>query len=547
MSPLSNAEHKAEEATKLEAFPLQLFDVRRTVKEVLDLFGRNNIFSEYTVHNFSHVEAMLADLEWLIPAPTKKAMTPADWLMITLGIYFHDLGLVVTEDEYKRRNDTDFPTFCKTVLFAKSDGQDYKSKVETLGEDLADRFFYQEFVRANHAKRVRAWIEGSPSEDMGFADAQRKEIDDLFHRLDSDFRRDLATVCESHNLDDLDNLSKYKPFQPYGRTNSEAANLLYVAAILRTVDLVQITKQRAPSMMFRMISPTDPISQAEWAKQNGVKGIFPKEAIDKDGKPTESDTISVYAKFDNENGFFGLTSYLAYAAKQLAYTYSCVQKANANTAKKLEFPWRKIDDSNVEAVGFIPTPFEFQIDQAKILDLLTGHTLYNDSSVAIRELVQNAIDAVRLQHGPDCESKGYIAVAWDSENRTLTIRDNGTGMTQEIIERHLLNVGSSRYQDPKFKEKYPDFSPISRFGIGVLSTFMVADTVQIVTFHGEEERGRLISLRSVHGKYLIRLVDKASSEEARIRGGPVFRDRMAAWLRWILGLITPPISPALGR
>src|SRR5712691_8449879 len=108
MQKLSEAELKAEEATKLEAFPLQLPEVRRTVKQVLDLFGRNNIFAEYTVHDFSHVEAMLADLGWIVPDKTQKALTPADWLMITLGIYFHDLGLVVTEEEFQQRHKTDF-------------------------------------------------------------------------------------------------------------------------------------------------------------------------------------------------------------------------------------------------------------------------------------------------------------------------------------------------------------------------------------------------------------------------------------------------------
>ena len=273
--------------------------------------------------------------------------------------------------------------------------------------------------------------------------------------------------------------------------------------------------------MFRMINPTDPISQIEWSKQNAVKGVFPKPAFDKSGivnKDVQPDTVTVFAKFDNENGFFGLTSYLAYAAKQLAYSYSCVQNANLLTVNALEFPWRKIDDSEVKAVGFIPHPFEFQIDQTKILDLLTGHTLYNDSSVAIRELMQNAIDAVRLQSkikNMDSSITGRVTVTWNSSDLTLTIRDNGTGMTQEIIERHLLNVGSSRYQDPKFKEAFPEFSPISRFGIGVLSTFMVADNVQIVTFHEDEEKGRRISLRSVHGKYLIGLLDKLSSEESK--------------------------------
>jgi len=77
----------------------------------------------------------------------------------------------------------------------------------------------------------------------------------------------------------------------------------------------------------------------------------------------------------------------------------------------------------------------------------------------------------------------------------------------------------SRYQDAKFKEEHPEFSPISRFGIGVLSAFMVADWVRIVTFNCEESEGRQISLRSVHGKYLIRLLNKKTSEESK-RVGP---------------------------
>ena len=85
-------------------------------------------------------------------------------------------------------------------------------------------------------------------------------------------------VCESHNLDDLEDLAKYRPFHPYGSSESEAANLLFITVMLRTVDLLQITKQRAPSILFRFINPTDPVSQIEWIKQNCVTGVFPKPA-----------------------------------------------------------------------------------------------------------------------------------------------------------------------------------------------------------------------------------------------------------------------------
>lgn len=135
------AEHRAQEATALNAFPLQLADIRRTVHAALDLFGKANIFSQYTVHNYDHVHSMLVDVEKFIPKRCQREITKADWLMLTLSIYFHDLGLVVTEDEFANRHLTCFNDFKNATLFRGADGADYRQKIVTLGEDLAERFF----------------------------------------------------------------------------------------------------------------------------------------------------------------------------------------------------------------------------------------------------------------------------------------------------------------------------------------------------------------------------------------------------------------------
>ena len=157
--------------------------------------------------------------------------------------------------------------------------------------------------------------------------------------------------------------------------------------------------------------------------------------------------------------------------------------------------------------------FQFTFDEGKILELLTGHTLYNDSSVVVRETLQNSLDAVRLQAMSNiCDCTPEVQVRWASEDQTLEVIDNGTGMTQEIIEQNFLRVGSSRYQETSFRRDYPAFSPISRFGIGVLSTFMVSDEVQVITSAKQEESAREISLRSVQGEYLIRMIRKTDSE-----------------------------------
>jgi molecular chaperone HtpG len=525
----SNAEQRAYVATSLPSFPINLVEIKRTVSTILSQFGKGGIFAEYTTHDISHVNDMLSTLDWMIPKTTADKLNPAEWLMIVLSIYFHDMGLIVTPDEFSKRGASNFPKFCEKELFANSSGQDYKAKVDKLPHEEREKFLYQEFVRHNHGARVKYWIEGTFNGELGSAKAQLDEVDRLLKPLDADFRKDLAIVCESHNLDDLDNIEKYRLSHPYGNSDDETVNLQYCAALLRTVDLIQITRQRAPSTLFKLINPVDPISQSEWAKQNAVKRVRAKMAQDREGNAAadiQSNTIEVFATFTEQNGFFGINSYLRYAEEQIATTYNIMQKTRSKTAKVYDFPWRYVDETSIQVDGFVKKPFGFEIDQGKILDLLTGHTLYNNSDVVIRELVQNSIDAVRLQYAEKNSHKdGNVHIIWDPELSELTVQDNGTGMTQEIVENHLLKVGSSRYQDAKFREAHPDFSPISRFGIGVLSAFMVADSVEIITVSANGEQARQILLRSVHGKYLIQLLDKTKDTTCRQIGphGTIFR------------------------
>jgi hypothetical protein len=95
------------EAEKAESLSfcrgLKLLHVRDQVEEILAHIGKVGLFEEYTVHNISHIDEMLGIIEWLIPDDTKKVMTSAEWLMLTLAVYFHDLGMVITKDEYEKR------------------------------------------------------------------------------------------------------------------------------------------------------------------------------------------------------------------------------------------------------------------------------------------------------------------------------------------------------------------------------------------------------------------------------------------------------------
>ena len=116
--------------------------------------------------------------------------------------------------------------------------------------------------------------------------------------------------------------------------------------------------------------------------------------------------------------------------------------------------------------------------------------LYSDKDIFLRELVSNACDAItklkRLSSMGEYEisddSAFKVTVSLDEELKTLTVSDNGIGMTKDEVEKYICNIALSGAVD--FIEKYESedaSSIIGHFGLGFYSAFMVADTVEIFT------------------------------------------------------------------
>ena len=144
------------------------------------------------------------------------------------------------------------------------------------------------------------------------------------------FIQDLAMICESHHLSNLDDYTIYNTNKCYESADNAKVNLQYIAVILRTVDLLHITMDRTPTIEFNAFCPTDPISVIEWQKQMAVRAIKPKEMRNEDGeidKTIQSDTISVTAYFQTANqaeAFFSLMDYLRYVKSELRTSYDII-------------------------------------------------------------------------------------------------------------------------------------------------------------------------------------------------------------------------------
>lgn len=121
--------------------------------------------------------------------------------------------------------------------------------------------------------------------------------------------------------------------------------------------------------------------------------------------------------------------------------------------------------------------------------------LYSDNEIFLRELVSNAVDATQkikrlstLGHYNQPTGDLKVKVAVDADAKTITISDNGIGMTAEEIKKYINQVafsGATEFME-KFKEAKDANEIIGRFGLGFYSAFMVADKVEIQTLSYQE-------------------------------------------------------------
>ena len=113
--------------------------------------------------------------------------------------------------------------------------------------------------------------------------------------------------------------------------------------------------------------------------------------------------------------------------------------------------------------------------------------LYSEKEIFIRELVSNAVDAIhKMQHvnlveGLQKSDEYRVDVSLNKDNKTLTIKDNGIGMTADEIRRYINQIAFSSAEEfvQKFKDLEDKSQIIGHFGLGFYSAFMVAKKVEI--------------------------------------------------------------------
>ncbi|KFF11468.1 HD domain-containing protein [Flavobacterium hydatis] len=471
----------------------QVILVSKHIEHVLPLLNYfTTAFPTYTLHNGQHQRNILYLMGELL-GPELSEVSALECAVLILSAFYHDLGMVFTEEELDSVESE--PKF---LMFLD---QNTKARLsyESNGKK-ADRELIEWYCRTMHAERVWVYLD-------------QEDIDLPLLWNDLPFKTQLGKVCESHNLSvkDIKNNDDVFVTDFLGE-----CDLVFCSILLRLADIFDFDNTRSPKSVYEFLGLDKPknniesVSRAEWQKHLSSGGFTFQR---------NEDILTVLFKAAPKHPSveIEIRNFLDIIEMELA---DCNELKRFCSKKWNEFKLpSSINRACILSTNFRSGKYHFSLSQDKILTLLTGEGLYNDRYIFLRELLQNSIDTSRHREFKEKISNSRftadeieISYFTDTDGYNwIRIDDYGMGMTEDIISNHLLKKGESYYNSDKFKlEKllinqafHNDFVPISRFGIGMLSCFIISDKIEISTKHiSEPANAYRLTLEGQNGYFI---------------------------------------------
>lgn len=473
------------------------------IQPMLDTVGRD-AFSDYTLHNPLHSRKLMHLAGYIIPDSVLNRLSSLELTVMIMSFYLHDLGMVSSYDDKESVLKSDeFQTFIDSkeqystrfsVLrdeISKAGGGK-KSQLENLLAQLQGAAL-TDYLRPQHARvdRYNAVLKKVLDGDDG---------DKYFELEGVSFKKELLQICQSHNdscyiLGKTDSEGKLY-FDVEHHMCSQEFNMQYCAAILRIADILDFDMERTPSSLFRALGIEDKqlpgfkTSLIEWTKQMAVHTIS-----------ISDNEIVVKADCNSPSIEHAVREMCSYVEREIRDTLSIIRSVKNEITSRYYTNLPLTVKADIRSNGYTYRDYSIRLNDASIRNLLMGNNLYFNKYVAARELIQNSLDACIVRN--KIEKYGYtplvkVYISMDANNRHwFVVQDNGIGMDDKVLSDYFFKIGNSYYRSDEFRsisknKKITDFTPSSRFGIGILSVFMIGSVVKVTTSNKYSVRGDVL-------------------------------------------------------
>ena len=486
---------------------------------------------EYTVHDITHLDALweMAD----IIVGKDYPITPTEAFVLGGAILLHDLGMGLASyprgiEELKK--DESWADIVTAYYLSKLNRRPTANEVSSPPKDI-ERGAGATLLRNLHAKHAEqlALIYWTAREN----DPPQFLIEDNEIRLA--LGRVIGLIAHSHwwPVSKVEGEFSRQLGAPHRCPIDWVVDPLKIACILRVADASHIDARRAPSFLRALRKPSS-FSDEHWKFQEKLQ------------KPHLSDDALAFT-----SGFaFPLEDATAWwiCLDTLGMIDRELRQVDALLADKgiARFAARRVAgiESPERLVSFIPTdnwlPINAQIqvsDVPRLIKTLGAEELYGrNPTVALRELIQNASDAIRARRYLENRDEEYgeinIRLGEDDNGIWLEVEDNGIGMSSEVLTNHLLDFGTSYWGSSLMTEEFPGLLSsgvrlTGKYGIGFFSIFMLGEAVRVRTRRADAAQSETLVLEFNTGLSTRPIIRPAAKDEYIRDGGACVR----IWLK----------------
>lgn len=530
-----------------------VFHMLRNIEPLLKTV---NYFPEYTLHDSTHLNNVLKISSDLIPEKAFKKLSDKSIEYLVAAILLHDLGMFISRDGLNRLIWEERAHKCSSdicaetwkalwqIYYSKSKKYNDKKLIEIFGdnhpvdsnidnsvpEENTDRqrLLFGDFLRQYHHRLAYEIAK------QGFPG---NEVLDVFQggTITETEREIIGIIAYSHGVDLR---STEQHIEQYPIDLTKTCPIYYLMSVLRIADYLDILYKRAPENIRRKQKLHSPISQSAFdLNQSVIDLTFDKEqkSYFVNAEPDRS-TIFIYA----QNTIKGIQNELdqcwAFLAEKYNYDYELsIHRITSN----LLTPEKIKSFNNL----FLTKKAELTVNH-DLLKVFTEPLYGNNPTFAVRELMQNSIDACNERYLID-NVAGNIEMNIDTEKKEFVITDNGIGMSEDILINYYLTAGSSYRNSDIWKDIYTNddgsakFCRVGKFGVGVLATFLIGDEIEVRTRHLKDEKGYYFTLNiNTESALDVKRIDHAIGTTIKIHmkesavnyfKSNVYRDE---WLNW---------------